>query len=77
MSERNDRPKYLTLESIYQSVPALSEPLTDTAVVELAWDERAVHVARKGLPEKSDADALRKSPSAHRAQGPESPSFSE
>ena len=38
-----------TLESIYQSVPALKKPLTDREMTDIAWEDHAAEVAQEGL----------------------------
>jgi len=42
-------PVTATLESIYQSVPALKRPLTDREVSDIAHEEHAQEVAQEGL----------------------------
>ena len=43
-------PARSALETIYQSVPALSRPMTVEEMTELAAEEHAQHAAREGLP---------------------------
>ena len=41
-----------SLETIYQSVPALARPLSDTEMTRIAAEEHAAHAAREGLAEE-------------------------
>lgn len=43
-------PPRSSLEEGYQSIPALTHPLTDKEMTQIAAEEHAEHVAREGFP---------------------------
>lgn len=40
------------LASIYQSVPALSRPMSDKEMAAIAWEDHAMEVAHEGLTDE-------------------------